>query len=74
MNNIGWAVKEMQNGEKVCRSSWNGKGMWLRIMQPHTNDNMMTVPFVFMHTVQKDLIPWNCSQADLLATDWELAV
>lgn len=29
MNGIGWAVKEMDNGSKVCRSGWNGKGMWL---------------------------------------------
>lgn len=26
---IGWAIKEMQNGNKVCRTGWNGKGMWL---------------------------------------------
>jgi hypothetical protein len=29
MHGIGWAVKEMQNGAKVRRAGWNGKGMWL---------------------------------------------
>lgn len=26
---IGTAVKEMQNGERVARAGWNGKGMYL---------------------------------------------
>lgn len=26
---IGWAVKQMQDGQRVCRAGWNGKGMYL---------------------------------------------
>lgn len=33
----------------------------------------MTEPYVYMKTAQGGLIPWLCSQADLLATDWEIA-
>ena len=29
MKGIGWAIKEMQNGARVARSGWNGKGMYL---------------------------------------------
>lgn len=29
MNGIGWAVKQLQNGDRVRRAGWNGKGMWL---------------------------------------------
>jgi len=29
LNGIGWAIKEMQNGARVSRAGWNGKGMWL---------------------------------------------
>jgi len=32
MNNIGWAVKQMQDGQKVCREGWNGKGMFIVLM------------------------------------------
>ena len=32
---IGWAIKQMQNGTKVRRAGWNGKGMWL-ILVPGT--------------------------------------
>ena len=28
-NGIGWAIKNMQHGEKVCRAGWNGKDMFL---------------------------------------------
>jgi hypothetical protein len=72
MNTIGWAVKELQNGEKVRRAGWNGKGMWLALQTPLDGDNM-TLPYVFMSTAQGDLVPWLCSQTDLLATDWESA-
>ena len=32
MKTFGWAIKQMQNGEKVRRSGWNGKGMWIVYM------------------------------------------
>lgn len=72
MNGIGWAVKEMQNGAKVARSGWNGKNMYLELQVPDTNSKM-TLPYVYMRTVQGDLVPWLCSQTDLLATDWAIA-
>lgn len=31
------------------------------------------LPFVMMRTVQGTLVPWLCSQTDLLAVDWEIA-
>lgn len=70
MNGIGWAVKEMQNGGKVQRSGWNGKNMYLMLEMPHV-DSDMTLPYVYMYTAQGDLVPWLCSQTDLLATDWQ---
>ncbi len=66
---IGWAVKQMHNGDRVYRSGWNGKGMWLELQVPDANSKM-TLPYVYMHTAQGDLVPWLCSQTDLLATDW----
>lgn len=72
MNGIGWAVKELQHGNRVCRSGWNGKNMYLELQIPST-DSKMTLPYVYMRTVQGDLVPWLCSQTDLLATDWEIA-
>jgi hypothetical protein len=75
METIGWAVKQLQNGDRVRRSGWNGKGMWLALMPPTKNleATEMTLPYVYMSTAQGDLVPWLCSQTDLLATDWEEA-
>jgi Protein of unknown function (DUF2829) len=69
---IGWAVKEMQLGGRVRRAGWNGKGMWLELQTPDAHSKM-TLPYVFMSTAQGDLVPWLCSQTDLLAIDWEVA-
>ena len=92
MNSIGWAVKQMQIGERVRRSGWNGKGMWLVLvaaaqwdlsadLEPTVSNQGPLAdggyayrgPFVAMRAADGMLVPWLCSQSDLLATDWELA-
>jgi hypothetical protein len=72
MNTIGWAVKELHLGSRIRRAGWNGKGMWLALQVPDAHSKM-TLPYVYMSTAQGDLVPWLCSQSDLLALDWELA-
>lgn len=69
---IGHAVKEMRDGKRVRRTGWNGKGMWLALQTPDAQSKM-SEPYVYLRTAQGTLIPWNCSQADLLAMDWEMA-
>lgn len=32
LQGIGWAIKQMQNGDKVRRAGWNGKGMFIVLM------------------------------------------
>lgn len=32
MHGIGWAVKQLQDGHRVRRSGWNGKGMFIALM------------------------------------------
>lgn len=65
-------MKQLQDGQRVSRSGWNGKGMYLELQVPDANSKM-TLPYVYMKTVQGDLVPWLCSQTDLLATDWGIA-
>ncbi len=68
---IGWAVEQMQNGRRVRRAGWTG--MWLGLQIAYTDDKM-DLPYVYMRTVPGGyLVPWVCSQTDLLAGDWELA-
>lgn len=68
---IGPAVMYMRMGHKVARAGWNGTGMWLALQVPDGNSKM-TEPYVYMRTAQGGLIPWLCSQTDLLADDWML--
>lgn len=72
MNGIGWAIKQMQDGSRVCRAGWNGRGMWLALQVPDAHSKM-SLPYVYMSTAQGDLVPWLCSQTDLLAIDWQIA-
>lgn len=87
MQDIGWAVKQMHNGSRVARAGWNGKGMFLflvpgsqftvnrppllGIYPPGTEINYC--PHVDMKTADDKIVPWLCSQTDLLATDWVIA-
>ena len=71
MMTFGEAIKQMHNGQKVCRAGWNGKGMWLAIQNPDENSKM-TLPYIYMKTADNNLVPWLASQTDMLAIDWQL--
>ena len=67
---IGWAVLQLNRGSAVQRAGWNGRNQYLLLQVPDKNSKM-TLPYVYIHTVQGDLVPWLASQTDLLATDWD---
>lgn len=71
-HDFGWALGVLREGGMVCRAGWNGKGMWLQLQRPDEHSKM-TLPYIFMKTVQGDLVPWLASQTDMLAEDWELS-
>lgn len=86
MNGIGWAVKEMQNGAKVKRAGWNSADQFLyfvpsgnypartEVAKKQWGDDALVPyqPYIAIKTVQETVVPWNASQSDLLATDWEV--
>lgn len=70
--NIGEAVEAMQEGAAVRREGWNGAGMFVKLQVPDANSKM-SEPYVYLvHPDKEVVIPWLCSQADLLASDWRL--
>lgn len=71
MTNIGNVVAALKEGQIVARRGWNGKGMYIALQSPDEH-SFMTEPYVYMKTAQSGRIPWLCSQADLLADDWEV--
>jgi len=66
---FGDALAALKDGERVSRTGWNGKGMWLELQRPDKHSKM-TLPYIYMSTAQGDLVPWLASQTDILAEDW----
>jgi len=87
MQSFGWALEQLKAGERVCRSGWNGKGMFLFLV-PGSVFKVNRPPLlgiypegteiryhahIDMKTATGDIVPWLCSQTDALAEDWDLA-
>jgi hypothetical protein len=68
---FGSALWALWGGERVTRAGWNGRGMWLELQRPDEGSKM-TRPYIYMKTVDDDLVPWVASQTDLLSFDWEV--
>lgn len=88
LRDIGWALAQLRNHSRVRRAGWKGMwlilvpgsiGLKVEEGRPLAQAGLpvgMTfayLPHVDMYTAQDALVPWLCSQTDLLATDWELA-
>lgn len=69
---IGQAIEAMKKGEKVARAGWNGRNMWLAYQPPQPAERKL--PYIYMSTVQGELVPWLASQTDLLADDWAVVI
>lgn len=72
------ALKLLKAGERVCRTGWNGKRMYLFLIRDWTytdgkQDNFPNLPFIAMKTADEKVVPWLASQTDILANDWQSA-
>ena len=65
------ALNLLMDNQKVSRAGWNGKNMWIKLQRP-TDLSKMSREYIYMKTVNNELVPWVASQTDLLANDWEL--
>ncbi len=68
---FGQALIQLRDGFAVGRAGWNGKEQFLLLQTPDENSKM-TLPYIYIKTVQGDLVPWLASQTDLFAYDWEM--
>lgn len=69
---FGDALDRLKAGDRVCRRGWNGAGQFLELQRADARSKM-TVPYIYITTVQGDRVPWFASQTDMLADDWRLA-
>lgn len=63
------ALIALKQGKRVARLGWNGMGQWIEMQVP-TDNSKMTLPYLFIHTVDNHMVPWLASQSDLLMDDW----
>jgi len=67
------ALKALKMGNRVCRTGWNGREMWIELQRPDSGSKM-SLPYLFIKTVDNHLVPWLASQTDILANDWMLYI
>jgi len=82
---FGDALVMLKAGKKVARAGWNGKGMFLFLVNGSTFQvnrppllgiypEGTTINYhahVDMKTADDKVVPWLCSQTDMLAEDWQ---
>jgi hypothetical protein len=68
---FGTALNYLRAGSKVSRAGWNGKGQWVAYQAPRPT-SMMTLPYLYISTVDGNKVPWLASQTDILALDWQV--
>jgi len=80
------ALEALKSGYKVAREGWNGKGMFIFLV-PGSTFEVNRAPLlgiypvgttisyhahIDMKTADGMIVPWLCSQTDMLAEDWTL--
>lgn len=76
---FGEAVEALKAGQKVARTGWNGKGMWIGLhkeagefVREECGTTLTYRDYIVMKTADDQLVPWTASQTDVLAEDWEV--
>lgn len=75
--NFSQALDQIKAGQRVARPGWNGKGMFIFLVERWTytdgkQDNYPNLPFIAMKTADGKVVPWLASQTDILAEDWSV--
>lgn len=80
------ALRCVKRGQRVAREGWNGKGMFIFLV-PGSIFKVNREPLlsilgegtevsyhghVDMRTANGQIVPWLCSQTDMLAEDWHV--
>ena len=80
---FGRALHALKEGPRVARAGWNGKNMWLTLINPYAQYDQFRVvessgmqgtltTHPWMKTADNKLVPWLCSLTDMMAGDWQV--
>lgn len=83
--NFAKAIEALKAGKKVTRTGWNGKGMYLFLIDGDKlrgaldgeYEDCVMLPTIAMYTHNSTgreaiLFGWLASQSDMLGNDWEI--
>lgn len=84
--NFSKALELIKDGNKVAREGWNGKGMFIFLVNGSTfavsrppllgiYEEGTVINYrshIDMKTADGSIVPWVASQSDLLCDDWEV--
>lgn len=84
MSGFDEVVKGLKAGRRYARSGWNGKGMFIFLVAGSVfrvnREPLLSIlgegteveyhGHVDMKTADGKIVPWLCSQTDMLAEDW----
>lgn len=84
--NFSDALNEIKSGKKVYRTGWSGNGMFVflvpgsvfKVDRPpllgiyKAGTEIRYHAHVDIKTANGVIVPWLCSQSDMLADDWKL--
>lgn len=68
--NIGKTVEALNKGWLVKRDGWEDRWLALLIAPSPVYMDAKAAPLIVMRSETGDMVPWQCTQADLLADDW----
>jgi hypothetical protein len=85
---FGDALVLLKEGKRVARKGWNGKDMFIFLVPGSTfkvnrppllgiyeaGTKINYQPHIDMKTANGTIVPWLCSQSDMLAEDWEIVL
>lgn len=83
---FGDALHFLLRGKKLTRAGWNGKGMFVFLVNGSTfkvnrapllgiypeGTEINYRPHIDMRTADGSIVPWVASQSDVLASDWQI--
>lgn len=86
--NFSLALAWLKQGARLQRVGWNGKRMFIFLVKGSTfkvnraplnefypeGHEINYHPHVDMRTADGTIVPWSCSQTDMLANDWQVVV
>ncbi len=86
MKDFSQALDALKEGKRIQRVGWNGKGMFLFLVNGSNftvnREPLLSImgagtevtyrPHIDMKDAEGKIVPWLASQTDLLANDWEV--